>query len=199
MSTPGRFVPFRTKAKGWTAHYFIGPVARFLVAVHISANMITVAGFVGWSVGENLGSGTVRVQGNASECVGASARGGLIVIEGDASSRAGISLKGGNIVVGGKVGNFSAFMAQAGTLLVCGDAGEALGDSLYETVIYLRGRYRSLGADAQEEQMTPADHDTVAELLRLSGFEQTCKPGEFKRIASAKTLYHFDVDKEQSY
>ena len=60
-------------------------------------------------------------------------------------------------------------------------------------------RNRSLGADAREEPMTPADHGTVAELLRLSGFHQICEPGEFKRIASAKTLYHFDVDKEQSY
>ena len=33
----------------------------------------------------------------------------------------------------------SAFMAQSGTLIVCGNAGEALGDSLYETEIYVKG------------------------------------------------------------
>ena len=35
-------------------------------------------------------------------------------------------------MVKGSVGHMSAFMAQAGTLVVLGDAGEALGDSLYE-------------------------------------------------------------------
>src|SRR5215467_15948576 len=37
---------------------------------------VVVHGFTGWSVGENLMSGTIRVRGNASECSGASARGG---------------------------------------------------------------------------------------------------------------------------
>jgi formylmethanofuran dehydrogenase subunit C len=54
---------------------------------------VTVNGFVGWGVGENLMSGTIRVNGNASESAGASAHGGLVAIAGDASSRAGISLK----------------------------------------------------------------------------------------------------------
>ena len=63
-------------------------------------------------------------------------------------------MKGGDIVVGGSVGNFSAFMAQAGRIVVCGDAGDGLGDSLYEAVIYVRGSIKSLGADAQEEPMT---------------------------------------------
>ena len=47
MSTPqGGFVPFRTRARGWATRYFSGPIARTLVALHITANMITVAGFV---------------------------------------------------------------------------------------------------------------------------------------------------------
>ena len=48
-------------------------------------------------------------------------------------------MKGVDIVVGGDIGHMSAFMAQAGRLVVCGDAGEALGDSLYEARIYVRG------------------------------------------------------------
>src|SRR6202022_3795528 len=82
----------------------------------------------GWSVAENIMSGSVRVKGFASECAAASGQGGLVVIEGDASSRCGISMKGCDIVVGGSVGHMSAFMAQAGTLVVCGDAGTGLGD-----------------------------------------------------------------------
>ena len=76
---------------------------------------ITVHGNVGWSVAENIMSGSVRVKGNASECAGASGHGGMVVIEGDCSSRCGISIKGCDIVVGGIVGHMSGFMAQAGT------------------------------------------------------------------------------------
>ena len=41
-------------------------------------------------------------------------------------------MKGVDIVVGGSIGHMSAFMAQAGRLVVRGDAGEALGDSIYD-------------------------------------------------------------------
>ena len=47
---------------------------------------VTVRGNVGWSVAENMMSGSVRVKGFASECAGASGHGGLLVIEGSASS-----------------------------------------------------------------------------------------------------------------
>ena len=123
---------------------------------------MTVYGNVGWSVAENIMSGSVRVKGNASECAAASGHGGLVVIEGDSSSRCGISMKGCDIVVGGSVGHMSGFMAQAGNLVVCGDAGAHLGDSLYEAVIYVGGKIHSLGSDAQEEPMTEADHAKVA-------------------------------------
>ena len=127
----------------------------------------------------------------------ASGHGGLVVIEGDASSRCGISMKGCDIVVGGDVGHMSAFMAQAGTLVVCGDAGPALGDSLYEAVIYVRGQIASLGADAQEEPMQPADLDRVRRLLVQAEIE--LDPIEFKRVASARNLYHWHADKQQEY
>lgn len=158
---------------------------------------ITVHGNVGWGVAENMMSGFVRVKGFASESAGASGHGGTLVIEGDASLRCGISMKGIDIVVGGRVGNFSAFMAQAGHLVVCGDAGDALGDSLYEAVIYVRGRIKSLGADAQVEPMSAADHAKVAELLGRAGFPYD--PTEFKRVASARQLYHWNADANQEY
>ena len=158
---------------------------------------VVIEGNVGWGVAENMMSGKVRVKGFASESAGASAHGGLLVIEGDASLRCGISLKGGDIVVGGSVGNFTAFMAQAGRIVVCGDAGDALGDSLYETVIYVRGCIRSLGADAQEEAMREADYEAVGGLLAQAGFAHD--PLTFKRVASARQLYHWNVDANQEY
>jgi glutamate synthase domain-containing protein 3 len=158
---------------------------------------ITVHGNASTGAGENMMSGELRIKGFASMSAGASAHGGLLVIEGDASLRCGISLKGADIVVGGSVGSFSAFMAQAGRLVVCGDAGDALGDSLYEAVIYVRGAVRSLGADARFEPLTAADESSLAELLRRAGFSHS--PAEFRKVASARGLYHWNADANQEY
>ncbi len=158
---------------------------------------VTISGSAGTGVGENMMSGKVHVKGFASNGAGASAHGGLLVIDGDAGLRCGISLKGGNIVVGGSVGSFSAFMAQAGCMVICGDAGDALGDSLYEAVLYVRGKIKTLGADAQIEPMGKADLDTVADLLARAGIKHD--PKEFKRIASKRELYHWNVDANQEY
>ena len=171
--------------------------AGYFVAGMNKCASVTVHGNVGWSVAENIISGTVRVKGHASECAGASGHGGLVVVEGDASSRCGISMKGCNIVVGGSVGHFSAFMAQAGTLVVCGDAGPNLGDSLYEATIYVRGKIHSLGADTQEEEMQPADIQCVARLLEAAVIESDV--GDFKRVVSARRLYHWNADAHQEY
>jgi glutamate synthase domain-containing protein 3 len=95
------------------------------------------------------------------------------------------------------VGSFSAFMAQAGRMLVCGNAGDGLGDSLYEAVLYVRGEIRSLGADAQLEPMSEADHAAVRELLTAADLRYAS--GEFKRVASARSLYHWNADAKQEY
>jgi glutamate synthase domain-containing protein 3 len=106
-------------------------------------------------------------------------------------------MKGIDIVVGGSVGDYSAFMAQAGRLVVCGDAGDGLGDSLYEAVIYVRGAIKSLGADAGEEPMTDADVAAVGELLARAGLRHDAR--EFKRVASKRELYHWNADANQEY
>jgi len=174
----------------------LGNAGYFIAGMNKRAS-VTVSGNVGWSVAENMMSGSVRVKGHASESAGASGRGGLLVIEGDASSRCGISMKGCDIVVGGSVGHFSAFMAQAGSLIVCEDAGPNLGDSLYEAVIYIRGMIHSLGADAREEEMQDADYELVSGRLAAAGFDYDAK--EFKRVASARSLYHWNAAAHQEY
>ncbi|HKY49588.1 MAG TPA: glutamate synthase [Acidimicrobiia bacterium] len=172
------------------AGYYIGGLG--------SGPDITVNGFVGWGVGENLMEGTIRVHGNASESAGATAHGGLIVIEGDSSLRTGISLKGGTIAVAGNVGAMSAFMAQAGTILVGGDAGESLGDSLYEAVIYVAGKIRSLGSDARLEELGEADTLRVKDLVAATGFDHV-QPEDVKKVTSARQLYNFDAVKAHNY
>ncbi len=158
---------------------------------------VTVRGNAGPGVAENMMSGQVHVKGFASVAAGASAQGGLLVIDGDASLRCGISLKGADIVVAGSVGDFAAFMAQEGRLVICGDAGDALGDSLYEAVIYIRGRIKSLGADAHEEPMSDRDYAAVAELLEAARLDHD--PKEFRRVASMRSLYHWNADANQEY
>jgi len=173
-----------------------GHVGYYVAGMNKHAH-VTVLGNAGPGAAENMMSGVVRIRGFASTSAGASARGGCLIIEGDASLRCGISLKGADIVVGGSVGSFSAFMAQAGRLVICGDAGDALGDSLYEAVIYVRGEVKSLGADAQYEPMTPEDEESLAELLDVAGFNYDAS--KFRRIASARSLYHWNADANQEY
>jgi glutamate synthase domain-containing protein 3 len=184
----GLDAPIDIDIQGHTGYYTAG--------MNKLAN-ITIWGNAGTGVAENMMSGRVHVKGFASVSAGASAQGGLLIIDGDASLRCGISLKGADIVVGGSVGSFSGFMAQAGRMVICGDAGDALGDSLYEAVLYVRGTIKSLGADAQLEPMTEADYNTVAELLTKA--DLTHNPKDFKRVASARQLYHWNADANQDY
>lgn len=184
----GADAPFEIEVMGNAGYYVAGMNKHAKVTVHGNAST---------GAAENMMSGEVRIRGFASTSAGASAHGGCLIIEGDASLRCGISLKGGDIVVGGNVGSFSAFMAQAGRLVICGDAGEALGDSLYEAVIYVRGKVASLGADARFEHMTSADIDVLTGLLNRAGFAHN--PGEFRKVTSARGLYHWNADANQEY
>ncbi|MDV7353290.1 protein glxC [Rhodococcus oxybenzonivorans] len=158
---------------------------------------VTVNGNAGVGVGENMMSGTVHVKGDASQSAGATAHGGLLVIDGNAAARCGISMKGVDIVVGGNIGHMSAFMGQAGRLVVLGDAGEALGDSLYEARIYVRGTVASLGADCIKKEMREEHRTELRELLDRAGFD--ADPSEFTRYGSARKLYNFHVDNASAY
>ena len=107
-------------------------------------------------------------------------------------------MKGINILVKGSVGHMSAFMAQSGTLIVCGDAGEALGESVYEPDIFGRGSVKSLGADCIEKKMEKKYLDKISSLLKKSEIKNI-KPESFKRYGSARKLYNFNIDNVSSY
>jgi glutamate synthase domain-containing protein 3 len=184
----GLNAPVHVEIFGHAGYYAAGMNQLATVVVH---------GNAGPGVAENMMSGTVEVRGFASGGAGASAHGGRLIIRGDAGLRCGISLKGADIIVEGDVGSFSAFMAQAGRMLICGNAGDGLGDSLYEAVLYVRGDIRSLGADAQVEPMTASDHSAIQEMLEAAGLRHAT--GEFKRVASARSLYHWNADANQEY
>tara|TARA_Y100001970_G_scaffold238913_1_gene300457 strand:- start:2228 stop:2923 length:696 start_codon:yes stop_codon:yes gene_type:complete len=159
---------------------------------------ITINGNAGTGLGENMMSGLIHVKGNVSQSAGATGHGGTIVIDGDASSRCGISMKGIDIIVKGSVGHMSGFMAQSGTLLICGDAGEALGDSIYETIIYLAGKPKSLGVDCIEKKMNKRDIKKIEDLLK-TGKIKNLKANNFKKFGSQRKLYNFNIDNISNY
>ena len=181
-------VPVRVEIAGHVGYYCAG--------MNKQASVI-VDGNAGHGVAENMMSGKVHVRGDASAAAGATAHGGLLVIEGDAAARCGISMKGVDIVVGGNVGHMSAFMAQAGTLTVLGDAGESLGDSIYEAQLFVRGRVASLGTDCIEKEMRSEHLSALRERLLAAGLD--ADPAAFRRYGSARRLYHFDVDHAGEY
>ena len=80
-------------------------------------------------------------------------------------------MKGVDIVVQGSVGHMSAFLAQKGTLVICGDAGEALGDSIYEAHVYVRGKVADLGADCVEKEMRDEHAAELSGLLERAEVE----------------------------
>lgn len=184
----GLNAPINVTVKGSTGYYCGGMNQQAT---------ITVEGSVGPGVAENMMSGSVIVEGDASQYAGATGHGGLLVVKGNASSRCGISMKGIDIVVHGNIGHMSAFMAQSGTLVVCGDAGDALGDSIYETLIFVRGKVKSLGTDCIEKEMRAEHLEHLAELLKRA--ESDAKPEEFRRYGSARKLYNFDIDNASAY
>ncbi len=153
---------------------------------------VRVEGNAGTGFAENIMSGVVRLTGNATMSAGATGCGGLLVIEGNAGARCGISMKGVDIVVGGDVGHLSGFMAQSGTLVVLGDTDHHLGDSLYETQIFVRGSVASLGADCMEKEVRPEHIDTLERLLASAGLGG--EPKEFRRYGSGRELYNFHID-----
>lgn len=175
--------PLEVTIKGSTGYYCAGMNQK----AHV-----TVEGSAGPGVAENMMSGRVTITGDASQYAGATGHGGLLNIKGNASSRCGISMKGIDIVVHGNIGHMSAFMAQKGNLVVLGDAGDALGDSLYEARIFVRGAVKSLGADCIEKEMRPEHLELLADLLAQAGAD--ARPEEFRRYGSARKLYHFNID-----
>jgi glutamate synthase domain-containing protein 3 len=90
-------------------------------------------------------------------------------------------------------------MAQAGNLVVLGDAGEALGDSIYEARLFVRGTVHGLGADCVEKAMQDRHKAEVRQLLDAAGLGGEVDVGAFRRYGSARQLYHFHVDHAGSY
>lgn len=174
-----------------------GHVGYYCAAMNKQAH-VTVNGNAGTGVAENMMSGVVHVKGDASQSAGATGCGGLLIIDGNASARCGIAMRGIEIVVKGSVGHMSAFMAQAGRLVVLGDAGDGLGDSLYEAQLFVRGAVKGLGADCVQKEMRDEHKAALRALLDAAG-ARDADVSDFRRYGSARNLYHFHVDNAGQY
>jgi glutamate synthase domain-containing protein 3 len=175
-----------------------GNAGYYCAGMNKRANII-INGSAGVGVAENMMSGRVHVKGDASASAGATGCGGLLVIDGNAASRCGISARGVDILVKGSVGHMSAFMAQAGSLVVLGDTGDALGDSLYEARLFVRGKVNSLGSDCVEKPLRDEHKQALGKLLEGAGLDGQVDPSEFRRYGSARQLYHFHMDNLGAY
>jgi glutamate synthase domain-containing protein 3 len=89
-------------------------------------------------------------------------------------------------------------MAQSGHLVVCGDAGDALGDSIYEAKLFVRGNVKSLGADCIEKEMRSEHREVLGRLLKDAGINDV-KVDDFRRYGSARKLYNFNIDNADAY
>ena len=79
-----------------------------------------------------------------------------------------------------------------------GTPARRLATRSYETVIYVAGSIRSLGADAREEDLREADVALVKDLVTRCGFDHI-DPANVRRVASARQLYNFNALKDQKY
>ncbi len=100
-------------------------------------------------------------------------------------------MKGGLIAIGGNAGYLTGFIAQKGQMIICGDVGDAVGDSMYESLIYVGGKVSSVGTDARIAEVTEAEKKWLAETTERLKLKVK-KGTSWEKIESMKTLYHFD-------
>ena len=167
---------------------FEGSLGYFGCGV-IDGPEVHIKGRVGWSACENMMSGTVVVEGNAGSLTGAAMRGGDLIIKGRLGARTGIDQKGGTILTMGSVGANTGFMMQRGRQVICGDAGHGLGDSMYDGIIYVGGKVRSLGIDCVPGEWTDADTEFIDRKFRIY---ELGTPPAFQKFVCGKKLYNYD-------
>ena len=64
-------------------------------------------------------------------------------------------------------------------------------------MIYVAGKIRSLGSDAQVQELTAADVEQVGS-WSVAGFDHI-DPARSDKVGSARQLYNFDALKDQQY
>ena len=167
---------------------FDGSLGYFACGL-IDGPEVHIKGRVGWSVAENMMSGIITIDGNAGSLTGAALRGGDLVIKGRIGARTGIDQKGGTIIALGDAGSMTGFMMQRGRQILCGNVGPGLGDSMYDGILYVAGRIKSLGVDCVPGEWNDADTEIIERKFRIHGLGT---PPEFQKFVCGKKLYNYD-------
>ena len=167
---------------------FEGSLGYFACGI-IDGPEVHIRGRVGWSACENMMSGVVVIESNAGSLTGAAIRGGDLVVKGRVGARTGIDQKGGTIITLGDAGSMTGFMMQRGRQIICGDVGPGLGDSMYDGVLYVGGKVKSLGVDCVEGEFDDADREFVQRKFRIYGLGD---PPSFAKFVCGKKLYNYD-------
>ncbi len=167
---------------------FEGSLGYFALGM-IDGPEVHIAGRVGWSACENMMSGVVVIESNAGSLTGAAIRGGDLVVKGQVGARSGIDQKGGTIITLGDAGSMTGFMMQRGRQILCGNVGPGLGDSMYDGVLYVGGKVKSLGIDCVEGEWTDADTELIERKFRIY---ELGSPPEFQKFVCGKKLYNYD-------
>ena len=156
-----------------------GNAGDYLGVLNAGAS-IRVRGNAGSYLADNMTAGSVQVEGHAGYGVGAYCYGGIVVVHGNAGDFTAVMNKGADIIVGGDVGDEVATYMLAGDLVILGDAGRNLGNYLIRGTIYVGGRWRSLGHNTREEELTTGDVQRLQEHLARAGLQGD--PAGFKKI-----------------
>jgi hypothetical protein len=146
----------------------------------LDSSLEALDGFFTFAIGTRNGFAVIR---DPIAC-GATAHGGLLVIKGNAASRCGISMKGIDIVVQWQYRPHVGLHGPVRALVVLGDAGDALGDSLYEAKLFVKRQVEAWAPTASRKECARASR-RAAELLNRAGVTE--KASEFKRYGSARS------------
>ena len=80
---------------------------------------------------------------------------------------------------------------------MCGDAGDALGDSIYEARLYVRARLRGLGADCIEKELRD-EHVGAGRLLERAGIDDL-NPGRLPALRLGTQALQLLIDNASAY
>jgi glutamate synthase domain-containing protein 3 len=77
-------------------------------------------------------------------------------------------------------------------MIILGDAGDNLGDSMYDGTIYIGGKIASLGVDAVPGEMTDLEADWIERKLSLYRMKAPNGVKNLQKIVAGKQLWNYD-------
>ena len=177
--------PIRVRVRGSAGYFCAGlsDQARFEVDNN-----------VGWGLADNMYTGSVVVRGNAGAIAGVAVRGAEVVVHGNVGSRAGQVMKAGTLCCAGNANFMAGYMMYGGRIILLGDSGERVGEDMTGGEIFVGGKVRDLGSDAELTDLDDGDDDGVREFL--DRWEIPFR-GSLQKIVNAGTKLRYATEEPQ--